>query len=254
MPNELLGIVLGFGVGIVLGLLGGGGSLLAVPIFLYVFGFAYDPATAMSLAVVAMSAFVGFLTHWKQGSVNLGIGVPFGAVAMVSAFFTARITDRVPDAVQLLLFAVVALTAAVVMLVDSFRAASYSAASPGIPHFTPLLGLEALGVGALTALIGVGGGFLILPALVYLAGVPVKEAVGTSLLIISLNAVSAFVGYIGEVPIDWTLVGSFTGVAAIGTILGTRLSRHVPQVRIKQGFALLILTLGSYMVIKQFTT
>jgi len=91
VPNEILGIALGFPVGIVLGLLGGGGSILAVPIFLYVFRFAFDPAVAMSLAVVGMSAFVGFLGHWRQGSVNLRVALPFGAVAMVGAFATAEI-------------------------------------------------------------------------------------------------------------------------------------------------------------------
>lgn len=251
VPNEVAGLVLGFVVGIVLGLLGGGGSILALPIFLYVFRVAPKPAIAMSLAVVGMSAFVGFLGHWRQGSVNLRVGAPFGVVAMVASFLTARVSDKVPEVVQLSLFALFAFTAAIVMLVDSLRPAQRNPSPASEPHFTPVLALEAAAVGALTALIGAGGGFVIVPALVYLAGVPVKEAVGSSLLIITLNTLSAFVGYIGEVPIDWALVGSFTGVAAIGTLLGTRLNRHVPQVRIKQGFALLILTLGSYLVLKQ---
>ena len=251
VPNEVLGIVLGFGVGIVLGLLGGGGSILAVPIFLYVFRVEPKPAIAMSLAVVGMSAFVGFLGHWRQGSVNLRVGFPFGAVAMGAAFFTARVADRVPVAIQLSLFAAFAFTAAIVMLVDSMRPTRHTASTPArIPHFTPLLALEAVGVGALTALIGAGGGFVIVPALVYLAGVPVKEAVGSSLLIITLNALSGFAGYIGQEPIDWALVGSFTGVAAMGAILGTRLNRRVSHVRIKQGFALLILSLGSYLILR----
>jgi len=251
VPNEVLGIALGFGVGIVLGLLGGGGSILAVPIFLYVFRVEPKPAIAMSLAVVGMSAFVGFLGHWRQGSVNLRIGLPFGAVAMGAAFLTARVSDRVPDAVQLGLFAAFAFTAAIVMLFDSLRPTGASAGRGGDPHFTPVLAVEAIGVGALTALIGAGGGFVIVPALVYLAGVPVKEAVGSSLLIITLNALSGFAGYIGQEAIDWPLVATFTGVAAVGALLGTRLNRHVSQVRIKQAFALLILTLGSYLVIRQ---
>lgn len=255
MPNELAGIALGFGVGVVLGLLGGGGSILAVPIFLYVFRVEPKPAIAMSLAVVGMSAFVGFLGHWRQGSVNLRIGVPFGAVAMVAAFFTARVSDRVPDAVQLSLFAAFAYTAAVVMLADSLRRKPAGVDPDATPRrasrFTPVLGLEAAVVGALTALIGAGGGFVIVPALVYLAGVEVREAVGSSLLIIALNALSGFAGYIGQELIDWALVASFTGVAAVGAILGTRLNRRVSQVRIKQGFALLILTLGSYLVLWQ---
>ena len=251
VPNELLGIALGFAVGIVLGLLGGGGSILAVPIFLYVFRVDPKPAIAMSLAVVGMSAFVGFLGHWRQGSVNLRVGLPFGAVAMIAAFLTARVSDRVPDVVQLTLFAVFAFSAAIVMLVDSLRPRRGNPLPQRQPHFTPVLAIEAVVVGALTALIGAGGGFVIVQALVYLAGVPVKQAVGSSLLIITLNALSGFAGYIGEVPIDWRLVGIFTGVAAAGALLGSRLNRHVSQVRIKQAFALLILTLGGYLVLRQ---
>lgn len=252
VPNELLGVALGFPVGIVLGLLGGGGSILAVPIFLYVFRFDFDPAVAMSLAVVGMSAFVGFLGHWRQQSVNLRVGLPFGAVAMLGAFLTARFSGNVSDTLQLVLFALFAFTAAVVMLFDSLRAKVKE--EGGIerqsPHFTPLLGVEALGVGGLTALIGAGGGFLIVPALVYFAGVPVKEAVGSSLLIITLNCLSGLAGSVGQVAIDWPLVGVFTSVAAVGVLLGTRLNRYVSQVRIKQGFALLILVLLTIQVLR----
>ena len=259
VPNELLGIGLGFLVGIVLGLLGGGGSILAVPIFLYVFQVPPKPAIAMSLAVGGMSAFFGFLLHWRQGSVNLRIGLPFGLLAMVSAFLTARVSDRVPEVVQLSLFTIFAFTAAFVMLYDSLKSGKRGDPAPGAsaqppPRFTPVLGLEAMVVGALTALIGAGGGFVIVPALVYLARVPVKHAVGSSLLIITLNALSGFAGYIGQEAIDWVLVGLFTSVAAVGAVLGARLNRYVPQVRIKQAFALLILTLGGYLVVRQLLT
>ncbi len=256
MPNVAFGIALGFVVGVVLGLLGGGGSILAVPIFLYVFKVEPKPAIAMSLAVVGMSAFFGFLLHWRQGSVNLRVGLPFGALAMVAAFFTARVSDRVPEALQLTMFAAFAFTAAFVMLYDSFRtkAATMQDEPATHPHFTPTLGLEAVGVGALTALIGAGGGFVIVPALVYLARVPVKEAVGSSLLIITLNALSGFAGYIGQEPIDWRLVGSFTGVAAVGALFGSRLNRHVSQSMIKRLFGILILVLGSYLVVRQLNS
>ena len=255
VPNEIVGLVLGFPVGIVLGLLGGGGSILAVPIFLYVFRFSMDPAVAMSLAVVGMSAFVGFLGHWRQKSVNLRVGLPFGAVAMVGAFTTARLSNNVPDSLQLILFAAFAFTAAVIMFFDSLRPKVNEDAAPGgSPHFTPVLAVEALAVGSLTALIGAGGGFLIVPALVYLAGVPVRQAIGSSLLIITLNSLSAFAGYIGRAPIDWALVGVFTSVAAIGAMIGARLNPYVPQVRIKQAFALLILTAGGLEVLRRLLT
>jgi uncharacterized membrane protein YfcA len=178
------------------------------------------------------------------------VGLPFGVVAMGAAFLTARVSDRVPATVQLSLFAAFAFTAAFVMLFDSLRPPRLNVVPGREPHFTPVLAIEAIGVGALTALIGAGGGFVIVPALVYLAGVEVKEAVGSSLLIITLNALSGFAGYIGQEPIDWSLVGVFTGVAAIGAVLGTRLNRHVSQVRIKQSFAFLIIVLGSYLVLR----
>lgn len=254
MPNELLGAVLGFVVGVVLGLLGGGGSILALPIFMYVFRVPFQPAAAMSLAVVGTSALVAFLGHWRQGSVNLRVGLPFGGVAMVASFVTARLAIHVPDGVRLGLFAVFALAAAVIMLRDSLRSPGPERELASEPHFTPVLAVQAAGVGALTALIGAGGGFIIVPALVYLADVPVKQAVGSSLLIITLNGLSAFAGNIGQVPIDWGLVGVFTTVAVVGAIVGTRLNRHVRQVRIKQGFALLILVLLAVQVLRALAT
>lgn len=289
------GALLGLAVGLVLGLLGGGGSILALPIFLYVFHVPTKPAIAMSLVVVGMSAFVGFLTHWRQGTVNLRIAVSFGALAMLGAFAGARVARFVPSSAQLGLFAAFALTAAVLMLRDSTRAVRRSGPAaaadtacldavalnpdsrsepPGAgplqerhdgssaPHadlsstsqrFTPILGVQAVAVGVLTALIGAGGGFVIVPALVLVANVPVKEAVGSSLLIIAMNSTSGVAGYLGQVAFDWPLVAPFTAVAAAGAIAGTRLMRRVPSARIKQGFAIMILVLGTYLVIRRLT-
>jgi uncharacterized membrane protein YfcA len=248
------GLVLALVVGLVLGLLGGGGSLLAVPIFLYVFHIEPKPAIAMSLVVVGMSALVGFLTHWRQGTVNVRIAVMFGGLAMVGAFAGARVARHVPARVQLGLFTVFALTAAVMMLRDSRKTSKGSDTGEGAqPHFSALLAAEALGVGALTALIGAGGGFIIVPALVLVANVPVKAAVGSSLLIIAMNSTSAVLGYHGQVAFDWKLVGWFTSVAAVGAVIGTRLVRRLPAARIKQGFAIMILVLGTYLVIRTLT-
>jgi len=250
----VFGIALALIVGFVLGLLGGGGSILAVPTFLYVFHVAAKPAIAMSLVVVGMSALVGFLTHWRQGTVNVRIAVAFGALAMVGSFAGARAARFVPASVQLAMFAAFALTAAVMMLRDSLRArATQTSAAVGPQRFTPLLGVEAVAVGVLTALIGAGGGFLIVPALVLLANVPVKEAVGSSLLIIAMNATSGVAGYLGQVPFDWSLVAWFTSLAAVGAITGTRFMRRLPAARIKQGFAIMILVLGTYLVIRRLT-
>jgi hypothetical protein len=248
------GVGLALVVGVVLGLLGGGGSILAVPIFLYVFHVPPKPAIAMSLVVVGMSAFVGFLTHWRQGTVNIRIALAFGALAMAGAFAGARLARYVPASAQLALFAVFAFTAAVLMLRDSVRASPgvASRTGGGTDHrMSPVLAAQAVAVGVLTALIGAGGGFLIVPALVLMANVPVKEAVGSSLLIIAMNASSGVAGYIGQVPFDWRLVAWFSGVAAIGAVAGTRFMRRLPSARIKQGFAILILVLGAYLIVRR---
>ncbi|MFN8571032.1 MAG: sulfite exporter TauE/SafE family protein [Gemmatimonadaceae bacterium] len=250
-----LGLVLALVVGFVLGLLGGGGSILALPIFLYVFHVDTKPAVAMSLAVVGMSAFIGFLTHWRQGTVRLRIAIPFGLFAMLAAFVTARLTHSVPASVQLGLFAVFAFSAAFFMLRDSLKPEPLATVpnEKGPGTFGALLALQALGVGTLTSLIGAGGGFVIVPALVLLAKVPVKAAVGSSLLIITMNSLSGFAGYIGQVPIDWPLIATFTPIAALGAVTGTRFSRRVPQRRIKQGFAVLIVVLGSYLIVRRLS-
>ena len=248
------GGLLALAIGFVLGLLGGGGSILAVPTFLYVFHVEPKPAIAMSLVVVGMSALVGFLTHWKQGTVNLRSAVLFGALAMAGSFAGARIARFVPASMQLAMFTAFALTAAVMMLRDSLRR-SVVTVQPraGLLRFSPWLGVQAVGVGLLTALIGAGGGFLIVPSLVLMANVPVKEAVGSSLLIIAMNASSGVAGYLGQVEFDWPLVASFTAIAAVGAVTGTRFMRRLPAARIKQGFAIMILVLGTYLVIRRLT-
>jgi uncharacterized membrane protein YfcA len=248
-------VTLALAVGLVLGLLGGGGSILALPIFLYVFHVPPKPAIAMSLVVVGMSALVGFLTHCRQGTVNARIAAMFGVLAMTGAFAGARVARFVPAPVQLTLFAAFALMAAIMMLRDSLRGPrAMAAASDGSPlRFSTLLGVQAVAVGVLTALIGAGGGFLIVPALVLTANVPVKEAVGSSLLIIAMNASSGVAGYLGQVAFDWRLVAWFTAVAAVGAIAGTRFMRRLPAARIKQGFAIMILVLGTYLVIRRLT-
>ena len=250
--NVLFGL-LALAVGGVLGLLGGGGSLLAVPIFVYVFHIPTKSAIAMSLVVVGMAALVGFVTHWRQGTVTLRIALKFGALAMIGAFAGARIARFVPARVQLSLFAAFALTAAVLMLRDSIRTPHSSSGEDTVehhPHFSTSLGLQAVGVGALTAIIGAGGGFLIVPALVIIGDVPVRSAVGSSLLIIAMNASSAVIGYHGQVAFDWQLVGWFTSIAAVGAVIGTRVMQRLPSARIKQAFAIMILVLGTYLVIR----
>ena len=251
---SLFGVLLALGIGLVLGFLGGGGSILAVPTFVYLFHVEPKPAIAMSLVVVGMSALVGCITHWRQGTINVRIALGFGALAMIGSFGGARVARFVPASAQLALFAAFALTAAVFMLRDSVRPRVATATHDAGPlRFSALLGVQAVAVGVLTALIGAGGGFLIVPSLIFMANVPVKEAVGSSLLIIAMNAASGVAGYLGQIAFDWSLVGWFTAVAAAGAVTGTRFMRRVPAARIKQAFAIMIFVLGSYLVIRRFT-
>ena len=173
---------------------------------------------------------------------------------MASAFAVARLTHLVPPWLQLTLFTVFAFSAAIFMLRDSFKDRRPGMNAPveaQSVNFSWTLVLLAVAVGAFTSVIGAGGGFVIVPALVLVGGVPVKSAVGSSLLIIAMNAISGFVGYIGTVPIDFALVGSFTAVAAVAALAGTRASRKVSPARIKQGFAVLILVLGTYLIFRR---
>ena len=250
----VLGGVLALLVGLVLGLLGGGGSVLTVPILIYVLHVPVKPAIAMSLGVVGIVAFIGFLSHWRQGTVRARVALVFGVFAVVAAFAGARLAKHIPSVVQLVVFAIVGLVGSVLMLRGGFRP---GAVKEGPYEFNfevrtvTLLGLEGLIVGFLTGIIGVGGGFLIVPALVLVAGLPMRLAIGTSLLVITMNALAGFAGYIGHIEIDWTLVAWFTSIAAIGSIVGTLISKRVPQQRLRQVFGYLLIAVSIYVLYRR---
>lgn len=267
----LFGLLLALLVGATLGLLGSGGSILTVPIFVYALGVAPKPAIAMSLAAVGTTTIVGFVSHWRQGNVRIPTALLFGAFAMVGAFSGARLAMRIPSDVQLVIFAVAVLVASVLMLrnasrdLRATRQVETSAVTPasGVAADTVAVAmpaelrarasLAALGLvtGALTSVIGVGGGFLIVPALVLAGGLPMRQAVGTSLLVITMNALAGFAGYLGLVPIDWEIVGGFTGAAVVGIFVGSRLASRVPQARLKQAFAVLLLAVGVFVLLRR---
>lgn len=225
--------------------------MLTVPIFVYVLGVEAKSAIAMSLGVVGASALVAALSHLRGRNVSFRVAAIFGPAAMIGAYFGARLALLVSGQVQLIGFAVVLLISAVLMIRNARRGAVESATAV-VPRVDAraalLLAFQGLGVGVLTAIIGVGGGFVIVPALVLIAGLPMRVAVGTSLVIIGMNALSGFAGYVGHVPIDWPLVGTFTALAAAGTIAGSFWSRRVPQARLKQMFAYLLIAVALYVL------
>lgn len=240
-----LGLVFAALIGITLGLLGGGGSILTVPVFVYALGFDAKQAIAMSLPVVGATSLVGALGHWRAGNVNLRTALTFGSVAMAGSFAGARLAALVSGSTQLTLLAVVMLAAAVSML----RASRRRSAVAGREHPpVALLSLVGVGVGVLTGLVGIGGGFLIVPALVVLARVPMTQAVGTSLLVIAMNAAAGFLGYAGQLSIPWDFVALFTAVAMAGILAGTHLVRFVSQGMLERAFAVLLLAAGGLML------
>ena len=242
---EPLALLLASAIGLSLGLLGGGGSILTVPIFVYVLGFAAKPAIAMSLPVVGATSLVGALGHWGAGNVNLRRALSLGIVAMVGAYGGARLAVMVSGVVQLTLVAMVMLAAAVSMLRRTGDRASKDTTTQAAPVSRWLVLAVGLGVGMLTGLVGVGGGFLIVPALAILARLPMKEAVGTSLVVIAMNSASGFAGYLGQVDVPWGFMAMFTAVAIGGILAGTYLIRFVSQQALKRAFAVFLLLMGS---------
>jgi len=199
---EILGLFLAALIGVSLGLLGGGGSILAVPILLYVVGMATKPAIAASLLVVGTTSLVGSMRHWRASNVDARTAIIFGLVSMAGSYSGGRLAANLSDSFQLVLFAIVMLGASVSM----FRSRNDEPAAAPVVRL-PLVVVSAAVVGLLTGIVGVGGGFLIVPALVLFSGLPMKRAVGTSLLVIAMNSASGFMAYAGKVPIDWRYTG-----------------------------------------------
>jgi len=244
----IVGFLLAGLIGLSLGLLGGGGSILTVPVFVYVLGFGAKEAIAMSLAVVGVTSLFGALGHWRMGNVNLRVAGLFGAVAMVGTYFGARLAVFFTAGAQMVLFAVVMLLAAGFMFRDGSAGGGGSKATGAMGIPVPLVILEGLAVGVLTGLVGVGGGFLIVPALVVLGRLPMKEAVGTSLLVIAMKSTAGFYGYLGQVEVPWGFIGLFTAVSVVGIYGGTLLVRRVPQHALQRAFAVFLIVMGGFIL------
>lgn len=250
---ELGALALGGLIGLSLGMLGGGGSILTVPIFVYLFGYGAREAVVMSLVIVGVTSLFGAVGHWRVGHVDLRVAGVFGSVAMVGTYAGARLAVFLSETAQLTLFALVMLAAAFFMFRPQRQAAedqSCTAADRRSVREMPLglIAAEGIGVGILTGLVGVGGGFMIVPALVLLGRVPMKRAVGTSLVIIAMKSAAGFYGYLGQVPLDWAFIAIFTTVAVVGIVVGARLMRFVPQAALQRVFAIFLVLTGTWML------
>ncbi len=234
-------------IGAVLGMLGGGGSILTVPVLTYVAGLDPKVAIASSLPVVAFTSAFGALGHWRAGQVQLRVAAIFGGFTMVGGFAGARLAQFLSGESQLLIFAFVMLAASVSML----RPYHPSVRPPdGALFVLPLAKLAPLGlaVGVLTGVVGVGGGFLIVPALVQLGRVPIRAAIGTSLMVIAMNAAAGTIGYYGHVDLPVKMLIPFTGLALVGIAIGTGAAQRVQQSALRRLFAILLLLVGAFIL------
>ena len=260
---ETIGYLASILIGISLGLIGGGGSILTVPVLVYLFGVEPVLATAYSLFIVGASSLVGALPKYKQGFVNIKTGIIFGIPSIVAVFATRKyLVPAIPT--QLGTFAGIEITKsllmmllfAVLMVAASFsmiRSTSVAAAEEsGEQKFNyPLILVEGALVGMLTGLVGAGGGFLIIPALVMLSKLPMKQAVGTSLLIIAAKSLIGFTGDVSNTSMDWTLLLSVTALAISGIFIGDRLSKKIDGNKLKKGFGWFVLIMGLYILAQQ---
>jgi uncharacterized protein len=257
---EIIGYLSAIVVGFVLGLLGGGGSILSIPILVYLFNIEPALAGAYSLFIVGITSFAGAIPKYKQQLVHLKTGIVFGLPSIVSIFFTrSLIVPAIPDELFLVgeymvtkrilllgLFALLMVFASIPMI-----RGKRDIASNNKRFRTVLVILEGLLIGFLTGLVGAGGGFLIIPALVFLTGLQFKTAVGTSLFIISINSLAGFLGDALHHEMNWVFLISFSSLAIIGILIGTRMSRKMSGIRLRIAFGWFTLITGVYILIRE---
>ena len=260
---EIIGYLASILIGISLGLIGGGGSILTVPVLVYLFHVEPVLATAYSLFIVGSSSLVGAWPKYKQGFVNLKTAIIFGIPSIIAVFATRKfLLPAIPpelgtisgfgitkSLLMMLLFAILMVAASFSMIRS--KSSNVDVKEEAQQFNYPMILLEGALVGVLTGLVGAGGGFLIIPALVMLSKLPMKQAVGTSLLIIAAKSLIGFTGDLGKSTIDWTLLLSVTALAIIGIFVGDKLSKHIDGNKLKTGFGWFILVMGLYIIIQQ---
>lgn len=251
MLVTIIGHFLAVVIGISLGLIGGGGSILAVPVLIYIMGLEPKEAIAMSLVVVGIVSLIGLIPHWQQGNVNLKTAAIFTPPAMLGAFLGARLASLplITDTIQLIAFGIMMVIASVLMIRGQQNQLGEGLTHSPKNHWLAIM-LEGLGVGVLTGFVGIGGGFAIIPALVLLGGIPMKEAIGTSLLIIAFKSVTGFLGYLDQVVLDFNLIVSFTLAAGVGTVSGAYFTRLVEAKQLQKGFGYFVLAVAVLILVQ----
>lgn len=243
MLSVVIDIFLGFAIGLTLGFLGGGGSILTVPALVYIVGQSPQAAVTASLMIVGMNSAMGAFFHRKQGTQNWQIALLFGGAGMVAAYLSAGLSDLLPSTVLMSLFALL------MLVVGSFMI--FSKPPQNQEHCTChwlLTIASGVAVGILTGFLGIGGGFLIVPALVMLVGLPIRQAVGTSLLVIAMNSLAGFLGHLNGAPIDLTVVAIFVVAGLFGSLSGTKLAKVIKPDHLRTSFAVFVMLLAVFLL------
>lgn len=262
---EILGFFGALIIGIVLGLIGGGGSILTVPVLVYLL--MEDPvtATAYSLFVVGTASLVGAVRNMQKGLVDIKTATVFAIPAFIAVYATRKYAvPAIPDSLFtvadfevtkdvgiMLFFALIMLLASYSMIKN--KKEELNDIEVEVKYNYPLIIVEGIVVGFLTGIVGAGGGFLIIPALVLLAKLPMKKAVATSLLIIAVKSLIGFLGDVQNIDIEWSFLGIFTGLSVVGIFLGIWLNKFIDGKKLKKGFGWFVLLMGIYIVYKEFT-
>jgi uncharacterized protein len=260
---EIFGYLASLLIGMSLGLIGGGGSILTVPVMVYLFGLQPLLATSYSLFVVGSTSLVGAYNNFRKGLVNVKAALLFGASSIITVFLTRKyLVPAIPQKIvtiagvtiteallTMVLFAVLMLLASISMIRNK-KASIEEKECLHCMRFKRLV-VYGIAIGLVTGLLGAGGGFLLIPALVLLLKLPMKKAIGTSLLIIALNSLIGFTGDLGNFSIDWLFLLKTTAIAIAGIFIGGALSKKVAGNKLKKGFGWFVLVMGIYIIVKE---
>ena len=259
---EIVGYIAAIFIGITLGLVGGGGSILTVPVMVYLFGVSPQLATCYSLFVVGTSSLAGVISRLNTGTIKLNIVFLFATTSVITVYLTRKlIIPAIPQVLftvghtkvtesmaTMLLFAILMLWSAISMI-----SASNEKLQPVTNNAInrPKLALYGVGIGLVTGFLGAGGGFLIIPSLIFLCRLNMKEAVATSLLIIAANSTIGFIGDLGHYEINWVLLGTVTALAIAGILVGSQLAKKINNRQLKKLFGWFVLLMGIYILLKE---
>lgn len=260
---EIVGYFASLLIGISLGLIGGGGSILTVPVLVYLFGLQPLLATSYSLFVVGSTSLIGAINNFKKGLVHTKTALLFGSVSIATVFLTRKFIipilpkyvvtiggiDITESLLTMVLFAVLMLFASISMI-RSKKTETNEEAHDNSFHLVKLISYGTA-IGLVTGLLGAGGGFLLIPALVFLLKLPMKKAIGTSLMIIALNSLIGFTGDLGHFSIDWFFLVKITAIAGAGIFIGEIIGRKLSGEKLKKGFGWFVLVMGIYILLKE---